>query len=59
MQSNSELEARIDKLEKIVDELTAHLTRQAGHNLTNSLAITKLARHAGLMPEDVLSEPAN
>ena len=52
MQSNSELAARIEKLEKTVDELIVDLTKQARFNVTNSLGITKLARHLKLMPED-------
>ena len=52
MQSNAELEARIEKLEQIVDELTAHLTRQARHNLTTSLTVNKLLEKLGLTPEE-------
>jgi archaellum component FlaC len=56
MQSADELEAlkkRVAKLESLVDELTVDLTTQAGHNLTNSLAITKLAKKLGMMPEEI------
>ena len=59
MQSNRELEARVEKLEKTVDELIVDLTKQAQFNATNSLGITKLARHLGLMPEDVPPEHTN
>jgi hypothetical protein len=52
MQSNSELAARIEKLEKTVDELTGHLTRQARHNLTTSLAVNKMLEKLGLTPEE-------
>jgi uncharacterized coiled-coil protein SlyX len=59
MQSNAELEARIDKLEKTVDELIGDLTKQAQFTTTNSLGIAKLARHLKLMPEEIPPEHTN
>jgi hypothetical protein len=50
------LKERVGKLESLVDQLTEDLTTQARHNLTNSLAITKIARHLGI---HVLPEHAN
>jgi uncharacterized coiled-coil protein SlyX len=46
------LEKRIAKLESLVDELTEHLTTQAKHNLTTSLAVNKLLEKLGLTPEE-------
>lgn len=55
MQSADELVAlkkRVAKLEALVDELTVHLTTQAKHNLTTSLAVNKLLEKLGLTPEE-------
>lgn len=59
MQSNSELEARIEKLEKTVDELIRDLTRQAQFTTTNSLGLAKIARHLKLMPEEIPPKDGN
>ena len=62
MQSADELVAlkkRVAKLESLVAELTVHLTTQARHNLTTSLAVNKLLEKLGLMPEDVPPEHTN
>ena len=62
MQSADELVAlkkRVAKLESLVDELTVDLTKQARFNVTNSLGITKLARHLKLMPEEIPPEHTN